>query len=72
VRRAQRGRISCQTASGDVRIGIADGVPAWLDVHSLTGSVRSALGESAPPAEGEDSVEVRANTVSGDIDLVRA
>lgn len=72
VRRAQSGRISCQTASGDVQIGIAEGVPAWLDVHSLTGSVHSALGQSEPPAEGEDRVEVHANTVSGDIALVRA
>lgn len=72
VGRAQSGRISCQTASGDVHIGIADGVPAWLDVHSLTGSVHSALGQSEPPAEGEGSVEVRANSVSGDIALVRA
>lgn len=72
VGRARSGRIACQTASGNVQIGIAEGVPAWLDVHSLTGSVRSGLGESEPPAEGEDRVEVRANTVSGDISLVRA
>lgn len=72
VRRAQSGRISCQTASGDVHIGIAEGVPAWLDVHSLTGAVHSALGESEPPAEDETTVSVHANTVSGDIALVRA
>lgn len=72
VRRAQSGRVVCQTASGDVLVGIAEGVPAWLDVHSLTGTVHSALGESEPPAQGETSVAVHANTVSGDITLLRA
>jgi hypothetical protein len=72
VGRAQSGRVVCETASGDVLVGIAEGVPAWLDVHSLTGSVHSALGESEPPAEGETSVAVHANTVSGDITLLRA
>ena len=72
VGRAQSGKVSCETASGDVQIGIAEGVPAWLDVHSLTGSVDSALGPSEPPAEGEPSVSVHANTVTGDISLFRA
>jgi len=72
VGRAQSGRISCETASGDVQVGIAEGVPAWLDVHSLTGSVTSALGASEPPADGEASVSVHANTVTGDISLFRA
>ena len=61
-----------KSGSGDVQIGIAEGVPAWLDVHSLTGSVSSALGASEPPAEGEPSVSVHANTVTGDISLFRA
>lgn len=72
VLRARTGQVSCESASGDVHIGIADGIPAWLDVHSLTGSVHSGLGVSEPPADGEPNIAVHANTVSGDIALVRA
>lgn len=72
VGRAVRGRVHCQTASGDVHVGIAEGTAAWLDVHSLTGTVSSQLGEAGPPSDGEESVEVHANTVNGDITVVRA
>jgi DUF4097 and DUF4098 domain-containing protein YvlB len=72
VGRAVRGRVDCQTASGDVHVGIAEGTAAWLDVHSLTGTVSSQLGETGPPSEGEETVEVRANTVNGDVTVVRA
>lgn len=72
VLRARSGQVTCQSASGDVHIGIADGIPVWLDVHSLTGSVHSGLGASEPPVEGETSIAVHANTVSGDIALVHA
>jgi len=72
VHRARSGQVSCQTASGDLRIGIANGVAAWLDVHSLTGSVQSSLGVAEPPTDGEPSVQIHANTVSGDISLDRA
>lgn len=72
VGRAARGRVHCQTASGDVHVGVAEGTAAWLDVHSLTGTVSSQLGEAGPPSEGEETVEVHANTVNGDITVVRA
>ncbi|MDQ3629392.1 MAG: DUF4097 domain-containing protein [Actinomycetota bacterium] len=72
VGRAVRGQVSCQTASGDVHVGIADGTAAWLDVHSLTGTVSSQLGEAGPPSDSQQTVEVRANTVNGDITVVRA
>jgi DUF4097 and DUF4098 domain-containing protein YvlB len=72
IGRAQSGRLRLETASGDVQVGIAEGVPAWLDVHTLTGSVSSGLGASEPPTDGETSVAVSANTVTGDISLFRA
>jgi len=72
VGRAVRGRVHCQTASGDVHVGVADGTAAWLDVHSLTGTVSSQLGEAGPPTDSEETVEVHANTVNGDITVVRA
>ncbi len=72
IGRVARGRLRSNSASGDVHVGIADDTAAWLSVNSLSGTVHSELDGSGPPAEGEDSVEVRINTVSGDITLVRA
>jgi DUF4097 and DUF4098 domain-containing protein YvlB len=72
IARVAQGRVRCNAASGDIRIGIAEGTAVWLSVNSISGSVRSELDGAAPPEEGEPTVEVRANTVSGDIELVRA
>ncbi|MBA3718866.1 MAG: DUF4097 family beta strand repeat protein [Nocardioidaceae bacterium] len=72
VGRVRRGRVKITSASGDVHIGVVDGTPVWLDVTSLTGTVQSALDGGDPPEEGEDSVALRVNTVSGDITLTRS
>jgi DUF4097 and DUF4098 domain-containing protein YvlB len=70
--RAHRGRVRCNAASGDIQIGIADGTAAWLEINSISGSVSSELDGSEPPAEDEETVQVKANSVSGDITLTRA
>lgn len=70
--RVAAGRVRSNAASGDIHIGVADGTAAWLSVNSLSGSVHSELDGAAPPEEDEDTVEIRVNTVSGDITLVRA
>lgn len=72
VGRVRRGQIKINSASGDIHVGVLDGTPVWLDVTSLTGSVHSVLEGGGPPADGEDSVAMRVNTVSGDISLSRA
>ncbi len=72
IGRVHRGDIRINSASGDISVGVADGTPVWLDVTSLTGSVHSALAGGDPPEEGEDSVALRVNTVSGDVSLSRA
>ena len=70
--RVARGRVRLNSASGDVHVGVVDGTAVWLDVNTLSGSVNSALSGGEPPTEGEDSVELKVNTVSGDIALARA
>jgi DUF4097 and DUF4098 domain-containing protein YvlB len=72
ITRAERGRVRCNAASGDITIGIADGTAAWLEVNSISGSVQSQLDGAEPPGEDEETVQVKANTVSGDIVLVHA
>jgi DUF4097 and DUF4098 domain-containing protein YvlB len=70
VRSAGRGRISGKGASGHIRVGIPAGVPVWTDIATASGQVRSSLRGAGQPAEGQDHVEVRARTASGDITLV--
>jgi DUF4097 and DUF4098 domain-containing protein YvlB len=69
VDRMGRGRLSAKNASGDITVGVPAGVPVWTDISTLTGSVRSSLGGAGKPAEGQDYLELRARTVSGDITL---
>lgn len=66
-----RGRVSGKVASGDVRVGVPAGVPVWTDISSLTGRIHSTLSGAGQPAEGQDHVEVRATTVSGNVSLVQ-
>ena len=65
----RRGRLTAKNASGDISVGIPAGVPVWTDVSSTTGSIRSTLQSNGAPAEGQDYVELRARTVSGDVHL---
>jgi DUF4097 and DUF4098 domain-containing protein YvlB len=64
------GTAVAESAFGDLEIGVRDGVPAWLDLHTKFGRVRNELDASGDPASGEESVEVRAHTSMGDI-LIR-
>jgi hypothetical protein len=67
-----RGAIRADTARGRVDIGVADGVPAFLDLQTGFGTVRNSLAASSEPQPDEDSVEVRARTAFGDITISRA
>jgi DUF4097 and DUF4098 domain-containing protein YvlB len=68
---APRGRITAKNVSGDVRVGIPAGTPVWTDVNTVTGSVASNLQSAGKPADGQDYVELRATTVSGDVRLIQ-
>lgn len=64
-----RGSLVAKNASGDIRVGIPSGIPVWTDVSSLTGRIGSDLQGAGQPGPGEDYIEVRAKSVSGDITL---
>ena len=70
VRRMHRGELRASNVSGDIAVGIPAGVPVWTDISTLTGSVSSTLQGAGQPEDGQDYVEVRAKTVSGDIHLL--
>jgi hypothetical protein len=67
VEQTRRGTIKATTASGDVRIGVPAGVPVWTDIRTLTGEIRSDLRGAGQPAPGQDHLEIRITTSSGDV-----
>ncbi|MFD4757696.1 DUF4097 domain-containing protein [Streptomyces sp. NPDC058439] len=66
------GTVQLETAYGAIEVGIREGVAAWLDVSSGHGQVRNTLAASEAPEETEGTVEVRARTRYGNIDVRRA
>ncbi len=72
IGRVLRGRVRAKTVSGRISVGVAPGVAALLDVHTMSGRVHSELAASGPPAEGEPFVELTLSTVSGSVHVARA
>jgi len=66
------GSVTAHTGFGRIDLGIADGLAAWLDLHTSFGQVRSELPAAEPPAPGSEAVEVRARTSYGDITVAPA
>lgn len=64
--------VDLRTASGSLTVGVADGLPAWLDLDSSSGEVRIALEPTAQPKPGESYASIKATTASGDIAVYRA
>ncbi|MFF5442851.1 DUF4097 domain-containing protein [Streptomyces achromogenes] len=67
-----RGSVQLETSYGAIDLGIREGTAAWLDVSSGAGQVRNALTASGAPDTAEDTVQVRARTRYGNIDIRRA
>jgi DUF4097 and DUF4098 domain-containing protein YvlB len=64
------GRADLTCVSGDITIGVAPGAGVYLDVASVTGSVRSDLEHSDQAASAD--LEVKCRTISGDVRITRA
>ena len=64
------GRTDVQTVSGDIVVGVAEGVGVYLDLASVTGSTTSQLEETG--ANDDVPLEVVCRAVSGDIRIARA
>jgi DUF4097 and DUF4098 domain-containing protein YvlB len=69
VDQMNRGQLAAKNVSGDITVGIPAGIPVWTDITSMTGTVRSDLEGAGEPDEGQDYIELRAKTVSGDVHL---
>ena len=67
------GRVTLKSASGDLRVGVRRGVAVWVDATSMSGGTTSDLDLGAEPSGAEGpTVEVKATTMSGDVQIVRA
>lgn len=69
ILRLRRGEARLNNVSGDIRLAIPPGTPVWTDISTVSGHLRSDLASTGAPADGQDHVELRARTVSGDIQL---
>ena len=67
-----RGTVQLETSYGAIEVGIREGTAAWLDVSSGAGQVRNTLTASQNPELSVDTVDVRARTRYGNIDIRRA
>lgn len=69
---AESGAVQMSTSLGRIEIGIAPGTAALLDLSTSFGAVRNELDAIGTPEPAERTVEVRAQTSAGDIDVRRA
>ena len=68
------GSVELQSMSGDITVGIRQGSNLWVDARAMSGDLNSQvpLEDVPPPGDGAPLVELRATSMSGDIDVVRA
>jgi Toastrack DUF4097 len=73
VERLAAGTVELRTMSGDIAATVRRGATLWIDAGSMSGEVSSDLPVSDDaPAGGRTDIELRASSMSGDIDLRRA
>ncbi len=66
------GSVDLRSASGSIVVGVAEGMPAWLDLNTVTGDISIDLDPSQQPEEGKPFVTIRCRTASGEIGVSRA
>jgi DUF4097 and DUF4098 domain-containing protein YvlB len=72
-RAVMRGVVAAHSVSGDVTIGVRRGSKAFLDCTTVSGDTVSELEMTGEVPDGDGPlVEIRAQTVSGDIRITRA
>jgi DUF4097 and DUF4098 domain-containing protein YvlB len=73
LRQVGPGSVNARAISGDVHVGVREGLGVWLDVSSTSGDVRSTLdaGRRNDADDDRPQLELTLNTVSGDIDVTR-
>lgn len=65
------GGVEARTSCGRIDIGVRDGVAAWLELSTGFGRVDNDLDDMAGPPEQGETLEVRAHSAAGDINIRR-
>jgi hypothetical protein len=68
---AVSGSVSVQTGSGDIKVGIAQGTAARLDLLTGSGTVTNRMQPSDGPAAGDETLVVQTRSGSGNVDIDR-
>ena len=73
LREVGEGSVKIRAISGDVEIGVREGMGIWMDVSSTSGDVHSGLDPTprGDASDGDPQLELIVNTVSGDVDINR-
>lgn len=67
------GHADVTSVSGDVAVAVPPGIGIYLDLSSISGHVRSELDpDSGGGTNGDTSLTLRCNSISGDIRITRA
>jgi len=68
------GSVELQSMSGDITVGVRQGSNLWVDARAMSGDLSSEVELDDVPTsdDGGPLVELRATSMSGDIDVVRA
>ena len=66
--------VRVSAVSGDVGIAARPGLALWIDAQSVSGTMQSGLDVSQPPeiGSGDPQVELKVQTVSGDVRISRS
>lgn len=72
IHEVARGKVVLATAVGELEIGIRQGTAAYLDLNSAAGRVNNSLDAAEAPDKSEETVEVNARNVTGDIVVRRS
>lgn len=72
VGEATSGEVLLETACGEIAVGIRKGTSAWLDLSTKFGTVHNTLDPADGPKQSDSTVEVRAQTSTGDIVISRS
>ncbi|WP_436738162.1 DUF4097 family beta strand repeat-containing protein [Streptomyces sp. BBFR102] len=67
-----RGKAEFETSYGSIEVGVRKGTAVWIDAGSQAGQVVNALDAADGPDEAEATLELRARTSFGTIEIRRA